>query len=174
MEPYSGDTAVIAKVGTTPEDRGLETEDFKAKFDEGLTAFVEWFNTTHKTEFEAHLADNANPHSIYAKKQQENWIAPTLLNGWTNFDDGSRYATVGYYKDAFGVVHIKGMIKGGTATVGTPIFILPSGYIPPQELYFAVNSNGAFGYVSITQAGQVRFGSGSNMDFNISNIQFRV
>ena len=59
MEPYGGDTNVIAKVGTTPEDRGLETEDFKAKFDEGLTAFVEWFNTTHKTEFEAHLADTA-------------------------------------------------------------------------------------------------------------------
>ena len=60
MEPYSGDTKVIAKVGTTPEDRGLVTEDFKAKFDEGLTAFVEWFNTTHKTEFEAHLAEDVS------------------------------------------------------------------------------------------------------------------
>ena len=58
MEPYSGDTKVIAKVGTTPEDRGLETEDFKAKFDEGLTAFVEWFNTTHKAEFAKQLDIN--------------------------------------------------------------------------------------------------------------------
>ena len=58
MTPYSGDTSVIGKLGTTPQERGLTTQQFKDKFDEGLKAFVEWFNLTHKTEFDAHLADN--------------------------------------------------------------------------------------------------------------------
>jgi hypothetical protein len=53
MTPYSGDTSVIGQLGTTPQERGLTTQQFKDKFDEGLKAFVEWFNLTHKTEFEA-------------------------------------------------------------------------------------------------------------------------
>lgn len=73
MTPYSGDTSVIGKLGTTPQERGLTTQQFKDKFDEGLKAFVEWFNLTHKTEFEAvqtdiatHKADNA-AHGVNTK-----------------------------------------------------------------------------------------------------------
>lgn len=53
MTQYSGETEVISKLGTTPQERGLSTEQFKAKFDEGLKGFVEWFNNTHKTQFDA-------------------------------------------------------------------------------------------------------------------------
>jgi hypothetical protein len=53
MTTYSGTVAVIAGLGTTVNERGLTTDQFKAKFDEGLTEFVAWFNDTHKTEFEA-------------------------------------------------------------------------------------------------------------------------
>ena len=53
MTPYGGDPLVISKLGTTPQERGLSPEQFKGKFDEGLKAFAEWFNLTHKTEFEA-------------------------------------------------------------------------------------------------------------------------
>lgn len=53
MTPYGGNTDVIAALGTTPQERGLETQEFKAKFDEALTAFVAWFNDAHKTEFDA-------------------------------------------------------------------------------------------------------------------------
>lgn len=60
MTPYGGNTDVIAALGTTPQERGLETQQFKAKFDEALKAFVTWFNATHKTEFDAHMADDAN------------------------------------------------------------------------------------------------------------------
>ena len=60
MTPYSGDTSVIGKLGTTPQERGLTTQQFKDKFDEGLKTFVEWFNDVHKTEFDAHIAENAS------------------------------------------------------------------------------------------------------------------
>jgi len=55
MTPYSGDTSVIGKLGTTPQERGLTTQQFKDKFDEGLKAFVEWFNETHIAEANTYL-----------------------------------------------------------------------------------------------------------------------
>lgn len=61
----------------------------------------------------------------YASKQQEAWITPTLLNGWTNV--GGNDATLQYFKDSTGIVHIKGVVTGGTAT---QIFTLPEGYRP--------------------------------------------
>jgi predicted house-cleaning noncanonical NTP pyrophosphatase (MazG superfamily) len=57
MTTYTGETEIITNLGTTPAERGLETDEFKAKFDEGLKAFVEWFNDTHKTEFDAVISD---------------------------------------------------------------------------------------------------------------------
>ena len=59
MTPYSGDTSVIGKLGTTPQERGLTTQQFKDKFDEGLKTFVEWFNETHNGEINEHMAENA-------------------------------------------------------------------------------------------------------------------
>jgi len=56
---YTGDTDIIASLGTSPAERGLTTDQFKAKFDEFATAFVAWFNATHIVEADAHLADNA-------------------------------------------------------------------------------------------------------------------
>lgn len=52
------------------------------------------------------------------------WQAPTLLNSWVNF--GGSFATVAYYRDAVGIVHLKGRMK--TGTVGTIAFTLPAGY----------------------------------------------
>lgn len=75
MTQYNGDPEVISKLGTTPQERGLTTEQFKAKFDEGLTAFVTWFNDTHKTEFDAtqtelttHKADMATQLALKVNK----------------------------------------------------------------------------------------------------------
>lgn len=53
MQEYTGEVEIITNIGTTPDERGLTTEQFKAKFDEGLKNFVAWFNDTHKAEFEA-------------------------------------------------------------------------------------------------------------------------
>ena len=72
MTPYSEDTSVIGKLGTTPQERGLETQEFKDKFDEGLKAFVEWFNLTHKTEFEAVQTDLATHKADYTEDKADN------------------------------------------------------------------------------------------------------
>jgi hypothetical protein len=47
------DTAVIADLGTTPDERGLTTEEFKAKFDEASTGLKTYINDTLIPEIEA-------------------------------------------------------------------------------------------------------------------------
>ena len=69
---------------------------------------------------------------LYAKKAQEAWITPTLLNSWVDHSP-SVYSTIGYYKDALGIVHLKGVVKNGTSNI---IFKLPLGYRPSKYLFF--------------------------------------
>lgn len=59
---YTGDTDIIASLGTTPAERGLTTDQFKAKFDEFAAAFVAWFNATHIVEADGHLAETSKQH----------------------------------------------------------------------------------------------------------------
>jgi len=79
MTPYSGDTSVIGKLGTTPQERGLTTQQFKDKFDEGLKNFVQWFNTAHKSEYDAHVADYTNYVDKHKTLKIDNPDAPISL-----------------------------------------------------------------------------------------------
>lgn len=97
-------------------------------------------------------------------------IAPTLLNSWVNYSAAHRPA--GFYKDSSGLVRIEGLIKSGTATPGTTIFTLPSGYRPSKDIYFPTASNGAHGEVTITSAGSVNIVAGSNTYFSLDGISF--
>lgn len=75
------------------------------------------------------------------KTGAETWTAPTLLNAWVNYGGG--YATIGYYKDEFNMVRIRGFIKSGTTTPGTTILTLPVGLRPGMiEPRGAVSFNG--------------------------------
>lgn len=83
-----------------------------------------------------------------ANKIQEEWITPTLLNGWSN-----RVATtpVRFRKNEFGTVEIEGAIKGGT--LGVPAFILPQGYrvgLYYPKVFGAPNYEGLMAEVAIS------------------------
>jgi len=62
------------------------------------------------------------------------WTAVTYQNGWTDFDSARtvRYRMLG------DMVQIQGLMKGGTAAVGTPAFVLPVGYRPRADVQFIV------------------------------------
>ncbi|WP_139074700.1 hypothetical protein [Paenibacillus elgii] len=63
-----------------------------------------------------------------ARKVQGQWITPTLLNGWSQYNID--LVPTGYMRDDFNLVHIRGLIKGGTTAGVTDLFKLPSGYRP--------------------------------------------
>lgn len=93
------------------------------------------------------------------------WIAPTLLNGWVNY--GGSFDTAGYYKDDLGIVHVKGIIKSGTATLGIPLLTLPAGYRPLATKNIPTVSNDVFGYFQISATGTLAIVAGTNSSFSI-------
>ncbi len=97
------------------------------------------------------------------------WIAPTLLNGWVNY--GSIWETAAYRKKN-GIVYIRGLIRNGTATSGTDLFILPAGFRPGMNSHVIVPSNGLLGIVNIMTTGEVDFNTGTNAWMSLSNISF--
>jgi hypothetical protein len=79
-------------------------------------------------------------------------------NSWVNYSDDT--APAAYWKDAFGVIHIQGLIKSGT--VGQAAFTLPPGYRPDFQHPFGTVSNGAIGRVDVMADGTVVPASPSN------------
>jgi hypothetical protein len=101
------------------------------------------------------------------------FIAPSLLNSWTNY--GGAYTEAGYYKDPCGRVHLRGAVTGGT--IGSnPIFTLPEDYRPVAQIAFPVASyDGAVyvvGVVDITSAGHVRPNAGHTTFLSLNGISF--
>jgi hypothetical protein len=97
--------------------------------------------------------------------------APAFANSWVNF--GSNWADAAYWKDPFGVVHLRGLIKSGT--VGNTAFTLPPGYRPGVNETFSTISNAAVGRVDCLTSGAVQPVSPSNNTYvSLSGITFRT
>ena len=62
------------------------------------------------------------------------WQTPTLAGLWTNL--GAPNATVQYWKDPYGIVHLKGTVTGGAFP--SEIMTLPAGYRPDATLVWLV------------------------------------
>jgi hypothetical protein len=73
---------------------------------------------------------------------QPPWIAPTLINGWSNF--GAGWQPAGYYRDTSGHVWLRGSVTnaGGTGA-GVAMFVLPAAYRPANRTSLnALDMNG--------------------------------
>lgn len=99
---------------------------------------------------------------------ETSWTAPSLSNSWVNF--GGAYGTAGYMLDGLGWVHLRGVVKSGSA--GT-IFTLPAGYRPEMQIQVATFSNAAFAYLDIATTGAVIAGGYSNVSVSLDNIHFK-
>lgn len=101
----------------------------------------------------------------------EDWIAPTFLNSWVNYDSG--HAPAGYSKDSAGVVRLRGLIKNGT--IGLSAFTLPVGYRPEYPSHQLGASADAYGVIYIDTGGNVvpRLPC-SNSWVDLSLLQFRA
>lgn len=119
-------------------------------------------------ELEAVIADIQRP--AQNTPFVEPFTAPTLTNSWVNF--GGVSSPVGYYKDPFGIVRLRGLVKSGT--IGASILQLPIGYRPPFRVFHSTVSNALFGALYVDQDGTVIPFVGSNVDFSLDGITFRA
>ena len=105
-----------------------------------------------------------------AAKTQPAFTNATLANGWVA---GS--SAPGYFKDEFGIVHLRGAIKSGTTSVAA--FVLPSGYRPAVTCVFPViDGANLVAQCSVDTAGNVViWTTTSNANgFNLAPVQFKV
>ena len=87
-------------------------------------------------------------------------IFPDVAFPWSNY--GSGRVAAGYYKDAFGIVHLEGLVKEAGGQASAPrVFILPTGYRPAERRLFIVFGKSSAearegpGRVDVTSAGDV-------------------
>lgn len=83
------------------------------------------------------------------------WTAMSLSASWVNF--GSGFTTAQYRLwPLINEVELIGTISGGTATNGTVIFTLPSGYIPASTTNNPVNAGTSTNpYFQVNTLGQI-------------------
>jgi hypothetical protein len=97
----------------------------------------------------------------------EDWITPTLLNGFTQY---TTY-TIGYRKDVANRVTFKGIYTN--TTNGTTMFSLPVGYRPLVNIYFALNAAGtSTTYLYITSSGAVVFAGTTGVKIDLTGMSF--
>lgn len=96
---------------------------------------------------------------------------PQFLNTWTNHDT-STYNSAAFFRDASGVVHLRGVIASGTAL---GVFQLPAGYFPPKIHNYAVTTLiGTFAVVSVQSGGLVTTSAPPPAAISLEGISFRA
>jgi hypothetical protein len=99
----------------------------------------------------------------------ESWQKPSLQNSWVHYEN--TYNPPGYFKDSFGIVHLRGLVKSGSST----IFTLPEGYRPPcRELHAVQTFDNTIGRIDILTNGEVCVLKGDNRWICLDGITFRV
>ena len=81
------------------------------------------------------------------------WKTPAWGTNWGNY--GNSYNTGGYYRDGDGIVHLKGLVTGGSYGNSATLFTLPVGFRPGGRCLFTVITDNAHGRLDITTTGQV-------------------
>jgi parallel beta-helix repeat protein len=101
--------------------------------------------------------------------------AASLQSSWIQYD-AVNYSSAGYVKDSNGTVHLKGVIKGGSTTMGALLFTLPAEYRPKKVVKFVVSSADSGGpikgEINITESGAVSIIYGGNAYLSLDNISF--
>jgi hypothetical protein len=100
------------------------------------------------------------------------WQSVTLINGWVEF--GAPYLASGYWKDPFGIVHLRGMIKTGVPP--SIAFVLPSGYRPSGSIIIATTSASATtaAKLIIDSSGNVTVSAGAATWTSLTGVSFRA
>jgi hypothetical protein len=115
------------------------------------------FTVPDSSIYSAKVVDNSLTAADTAPIEHWHYIGnpgePAFQNGWVNYDAATSHSAaqwqhVAYAKDNDDIVHLEGLLKGGT--MGATMFTLPAAYCPWYYQLFPVLSNNALGRVTIT------------------------
>jgi hypothetical protein len=76
-----------------------------------------------------------------------------FLNSWANYGGG--FMTAGYYKDPFGVVHLRGTVSGTSPGAFLNMYLLPAAYRPSSNLWFASGATNLHCRITVASTGYV-------------------
>lgn len=99
----------------------------------------------------------------------DGWTTPTMANSWVRYD--ANYDNVGYFKDSANFVHLRGLIRSGTA--GT-VFQLPVGYRPSLRKIFPSVSNQTISRTDVRPDGWIELSVYNNAWVSLEGITFRA
>lgn len=80
---------------------------------------------------------------------------PAFQNSWVNYDTTTNNAA-GFYKDVWGTVHLRGVVKTGTPGAASVVFTLPLGYRPKlTQLLVGRASGDVYASINVETDGDV-------------------
>jgi len=122
-------------------------------------------------------------YNLFSFLSVENWREidatdePAFENNWANYTTSSSFNTAAFYKDPFGLVHLKGLVEDTVGTgVGATIFTLPVDYRTTKSLIFAAIATGnTVARIDVNSSGTVSLVGGDGSDFlSLDGISFRA
>lgn len=101
------------------------------------------------------------------------WKTASLKNGWQHHTE---YGTVQFSKSVDGIVHFKGVARGGVISKETVILNLPEEYRPKNKLYvFAMNDSFGTATLSIVNDGRVVIKNNVDASWlGFDNVSFKI
>lgn len=106
---------------------------------------------------------------LFGDAPDTGWIAPTLLNGWTNY--GAPWSTAGYRRKN-GIVYLRGLVANGSKT-NVPIFTLPAGFRIGQDGHMLANTSDTMpATYQVLANGNVMWRGGGNAYFGLDGTAF--
>lgn len=99
-----------------------------------------------------------------------NWRDAAMLNNWVRLD--TNWNIPGYRMLPGSLVELRGVIKGGTISGGTPVLNLPIGYRPTLRQLNVCVSSDAIGRIDVSSNGDVYVTVGSTTWASLDNIRF--
>lgn len=113
----------------------------------------------------------------WADVPESYWTELDLLNGWSNYTSLPYWGPPRFFKDGYGVVHVRGLITGGTTTVDTILCTLPVDCRPIVRKMFPSWHGGSLpARLDVDEDGNIRIASASvnNNHLTIDPISFRA
>jgi len=108
--------------------------------------------------------------SSYLPATAATWTSLTLQNGWAWY--GGIFSSPQYTKTNDGVVHLKGLITGGTNTYDWALATLPAGFRPKERILTTTANTGAYSRFDILANGEIHFMGTSNVWYSLDGISF--